>query len=458
MQVVEWRSVMPVSAGDVYSWHTRPGAAERLTPPWWRVCVVERSGGPESGGRLGLVCRSGFAKGRWMLEYMGHEPGRQIGVRLLEGPLAAWEHTSRFASAAGDPAASMLVDHVEYELPGGRRVEPLSRRRGRRELERVFRFRHARLAADLARHARWSGEPRLRVAISGAGGLVGSHLVAYLAIAGHEVVRLVRRPASAPGEVSWDPAAGRLDPADLVGVDAVVNLAGASIGALWTGARRRAILESRIQSTGTLVEAMARMETPPKVFISASAVGAYGSRGDAVITEDAEFGAGYLADVCRTWEAAAAPAAELGVRVVTPRFGIVLSGAGGVLPTLLSMFRAGAGARLGSGDQWWSWVSLDDLLGALEWLLHDEVVTGAVNVTSPGPVPNGDFTRVLGRVLRRPALLTAPAPAVELALGGVAAEMLMASQRVLPVALRSRGFQFGFPHLESALRFELGRA
>ncbi len=198
------------------------------------------------------------------------------------------------------------------------------------------------------------------------------------------------------------------------------------------------------------------MATPPSVFVSASAVGAYGSRGDEDISEESSLGTGFLADVCRAWEAATAPAGA-GVRVVTPRFGLVMTAAGGALATMLPAFRTGLGVRFGDGRQWWSWVALDDLLAALEWILYDDGLTGAVNITAPQPVRNADFTRTLGRVLRRPAVLTAPRAAVLLGLRGMGEEMFLASQHAVPARLSERGFGFQLPELEAALRFELGR-
>lgn len=455
MPVFEWRSLMPVPADELFAYHARPGAFERLAPPWQRLRVLEQGGGMKDGGRLVFTAYVGPIGKRWVAEMGGYVEGRQFVDRQVEGPFASWEHTHRFVPV--DAASSELLDHVEYSLPAGLITDSVGAGPARRQLERLFRFRHARTRADLERHGVWSARPRLRVAISGASGLIGSSLAVYLTTAGHEVVKLVRRPAAGPDEVSWDPAAGRLDPDDLAGVDAVVNLAGVSIASLWTASRREAILSSRVQATGTLVGALAKMDPPPRVLVSASAVGAYGSRGDEDLTELAELGDGYLAGVCRAWEAAAAPAAGAGVRVVTPRFGIVMSSAGGALAKMLPAFKAGLGARLGDGEQWWSWVDLDDLLAAVEWALHDDELSGAANVTSPEPVTNRQFTKTLGRVLHRPAALAVPRFAVAKGLGGMGEEMFLASQRALPMRLEERGFHFGFPGLEGALRFELGR-
>lgn len=455
MPVFEFRSVMPVPVHELFAYHARPGAFERLAPPWQKLRVLEQSGGMNDGGRVVFDVYAGPLKRRWVAEMSGYEQDRQFCDRQVAGPFAAWQHTHRFLPR--DTSSSELIDHVEYSLPLGGLTDWLGAGPAETQLARLFRFRHARTRMDLERHARWADRPRLRVAITGASGLIGSNLAVYLTAAGHEVVKLVRRDAAAPDEVSWDPAAGRLDPAGLAGVDAVVNLAGVSIAGVWTSARRAGILQSRLQATRTLVTGLRRMETPPRVLVSASAVGAYGSAGGVALTEESELGEGFLAGVCRAWEAAAAEAASAGVRVVTPRYGIVVSAAGGALARMLPAFKLGLGTRLGDGTQWWSWVDLDDLLAALEWMLHDEELTGPVNVTSPDPVTNLEFTKTLGRVLRRPAALAAPRAAVSRGLGGMGREMFLASQRAVPMRLNQRAFRFEFPALEAALRYELGR-
>ncbi|HZL64525.1 MAG TPA: TIGR01777 family oxidoreductase [Thermoleophilia bacterium] len=457
MQVFERRSLMPATAEEVYDWHLLPGSFARMTPPWSRIRVLERSGaGFDDGARLVFEVKLGPVWRRWVAEHHGNVPGRQFADRQVSGPFRSWDHTHRFVPA--EQLGSELIDHIEFELPAGALGDAAGGRQARKTLERMFRFRHARLAADLERHGFWSAKPRLTIAISGAGGLVGSHLADYLATGGHRVIKLVRRPADGPDEVSWDPAAGVLDPAALAGVDAIVNLAGESIAGVWTTSKRQAILASRVQATRTLAAAIAAMDTPPKVFVSASAVGAYGSLGGEAVTEQTALGEGFLADVCRAWEAAAQPAAEKGVRVVNPRFGIVVSAAGGAVASMLPAFKAGAGARLGSGDQYWAWVDLDDLLAAVEWILHDDELSGPVNVTAPEPVTNREFTKTLGRVLRRPAALAAPRVLISTGLRGMGDEMFLASQRAVPAKLRERDFRFGFAELENALRFELGKA
>ena len=299
----------------------------------------------------------------------------------------------------------------------------------------------------------------MRVLISGSSGLIGSALVPALRAAGHEVSRLVRRePRRGEAEVPWDPAAGELDAGRLVGFDAVIHLCGESIaGGRWTAARKRRILASRVDSTRLLVERLSQLPLAPKVMVSTSAIGYYGDRGDAVLREDSGPGSGFLPEVCTQWEAAAAPAAGLGIRLVLPRLGVVLSAAGGALARMLTPFRLGLGGRIGSGRQFMSWVAIDDLVRAMLHVLATETVEGPVNVVSPQPVANAEFARALGRVLRRPARLPFPAFLARLLFGQMADELLLASTRVVPVRLDESGFAFEHADLEPALRHILHR-
>ena len=454
MPIFEWRSVMPASADEVFAYHARPGAFRRLAPPWQKMRVLEETG-DVTAGRVAFDVWFGPVKRHWVAEMGSAMPGRQFVDRQVDGPFASWEHVHRFVPI--DDERSELLDHIEYSLPAGGLTDFVGEGPAGKTLSRLFRFRHERTRLDLGRHAVWADRPRLTVAIAGASGLIGSHLADYLTTAGHHVIRLVRNAEGGPGEVPWDPSGGALYHGALEGVDAVVNLSGVTLGGIWTSSRKKAILESRVQATRTLAEAIARMDSPPLVFVSVSAVGAYGSHGGEAVTEQTELGQGFLADVCRAWEEAAQPAAAGGVRLVTPRFGIVVSAAGGAVAAMLPAFKAGAGTRLGNGDQYWAWVELDDVLAAIEWALHDEELEGVVNVTAPEPVTNKEFTKTLGRVLRRPAVLAAPSFFLRHGLGGMGDEMLLASQRAMPARLRERGFRFAFPSLEGALRYELGR-
>jgi hypothetical protein len=295
-----------------------------------------------------------------------------------------------------------------------------------------------------------------RVLVSGARGLIGSALLPGLRALGFEPVALTRG-AAGPGEIGWDPPRGRLDSAALEGFEAVVHLAGEPLAARWNPARRALIRESRVAGTRLLAGRLAQLERPPRVLASVSAIGFYGDRGDEPLDEASPPGTGFLPGVCSEWEAAAAPAAERGIRVVHPRLGLVLTPGGGALARMLPMFRLGLGGPLGDGRAWWSWVALDDALAILQLALADEGLAGPVNVVAPGAVRAGDFARSLGRALGRPALLPVPAFALRLLFGEMADEALLASARVAPARLQAAGYAFRFPALEGALRHLLGR-
>lgn len=446
---------MPVPAETLFAWHARPGAFERLAPPWVRMEVVRREGTIADGAVLEMRIHVGPVAVGWRALHRDHVPGRQFVDEQVTGPFRRWVHTHR--CIPDGPDASILEDDVEWALPGGGILERLGAGIARASFERMFAFRHRRTATDLRRQAAWAGAPRQRIVVSGASGLVGAQLVPFLGTAGHDVRRLVRRPPRGADEIGWDPARGTIDPAPLEGADAVIHLAGANVAeGRWTGARRRAIRESRVAGTRLLAAALARLARPPRTLLSASAIGFYGDRGDVRCGEHAAPGSGFLADVCREWEAAAAPAEDAGIRVVYARIGIVLGAQGGALARMLPVFRLGAGGVVGAGTQWMSWIALDDVVGALHALLHHEEVAGPVNLVAPEAATNRDFTAALGRALRRPTVLPVPAAAIRLAFGEMGEALLLGSTRVVPDRLIGMGFGFETPNLDDALRSELG--
>jgi uncharacterized protein (TIGR01777 family) len=290
----------------------------------------------------------------------------------------------------------------------------------------------------------------VEIAITGSTGLIGQALVRALRDEGLSAIRLVRRRAIADDEVRWDPF-GDVDTDALEGVDAVVHLAGAGLGdRRWSESYRRQIRDSRVEGTRTLSRALAGLTRPPKVLVAGSAVGFYGDTGDTAVDESGPQGSGFLAELCHDWEAATRPAQDAGIRVVHPRSGLVLAREGGLLAKMLPVFRLGLGGRLGGGRQWMSWVSIDDQVAALRFLLESELA-GPVDVTAPKPVTNAHFTRELGMAVRRPAPFIVPAAALRLALGGFADEGALVSQRVLPGRLMEAGFRFRHPDLRTAL-------
>ena len=295
----------------------------------------------------------------------------------------------------------------------------------------------------------------MKIAVTGSSGFLGTALVSSLRSDGHEVLRLVRRAPGALDEVKWDPLVGTVDVAALSGVEAVIHLAGAGVGDhRWTQAYKRTILDSRVDGTRTISTAITRLDPVPRVLVSASAVGFYGDRGEEVLTEESPPGRGFLAGVVQSWEAAAAPAAAAGVRVVHPRTGIVLNKDGGALGRMSTLFRLGVGGRLGSGRQYWPWISLTDEIRAVRFLLDTDSLSGPVNLTGPEPVTNAAITSAIGDVVHRPTILPVPAVALKIALGEFAGEVLI-SQRVLPRRLLDAGFTFEHPDVTTALRAEL---
>jgi uncharacterized protein (TIGR01777 family) len=303
------------------------------------------------------------------------------------------------------------------------------------------------------------------VLLSGASGFIGSQLVKSLAADGHQVVRLARRESKsspATASVSWDPEKGQIDYEALAriagGPEVVINLAGEPIAQRWTTQRRRRIRDSRVNGTRVLADAISRLSFKPRVFVSGSAIGYYGAqRNDEILDENSASGSDFLAQTARDWERATESAAKAGVRVVTPRTGVVLGRDGGALKRMLLPFQLGIGGRIGSGRQWMSWIALDDVVRALRFVVEAPNINGPVNLVAPEPVRNVDFAKVLGRVLGRPALVPLPSIALQVMFGSMAQNTILASQRVIPKRLAGTGFEFQHPRLEEALHFELRR-
>lgn len=290
-----------------------------------------------------------------------------------------------------------------------------------------------------------------KVLVSGSSGLIGSVLCSFLTADGYQITRLVRGTSSGENQIAWD-LDRPLSPESVSGFDAVVHLAGESIVGRWTDEKKAAIRHSRVSKTKNLAKALAEAPQRPQVFISASAIGYYGNRGQETLHEDSPVGRGFLADVCREWEFATSPAADAGIRTAQTRFGIVLSKAGGALAKMLTPFRLGIGGNMGDGHQWWSWIDLQDVVGAIEHVIKTGSLRDAVNVVSPNPVTNAEFTKTLSSVLSRPAVFPMPVFVARLALGQMADELLLASQRVEPVKLLASGYVFQQPNLRQSLQ------
>ena len=458
------RSRIDAPAADVFAWLNRPGAFERLVPPWESVTTISRTGtAPQPGSRTEFAIGVGPFRQRWVAEHTAYEPGRMFRDEQISGPFARWVHTHTVEPA--EAASCWLNDEIEYALPFGALGAALGAGFVRRKLERGFTFRQQIPAQDVAAHLRWSRAP-LRILLTGASGLVGSALIPYLSAGGHTVVRMVRAGhgrAPSPGlptaSIEWDADAAKFSsPAAIEPFDAVVHLAGENIAAgRWTAAKKARIRDSRVGGTKALAEALARLPKPPRTLVAASAIGYYGDRGDENLIELSPRGDKFLAEVCGEWEASAAPARAAGIRVVHLRIGVVLSPLGGALAKMLPPFRMGAGGRIGDGRQWMSWIALDDLLDIVLHAIADESLSGPVNAVAPHPVTNEEWTQLLGKVLRRPAVLPMPAFAARAAFGEMADELLLSSTRVIPERLMAARHLFRFLEAETALRHLLGR-
>lgn len=447
------RVSLPVPVDEAFAWHERPGALERLSPPWERTRILEREGTIRDGDRV--VMSTSSAPGM-RIEVVHHDyvPGRSFSDEMVRGPFAQFAHRHDFVADGDDH--SILEDNLSYELPLGALGRVVGGGFVGRQLEKMFAYRHDTLRRDLIRHAQFRERPRLRIAITGASGVVGTPLCAFLSTGGHEVIRLVRRTAGA-GEIAWDPSRGQLDPTALEGVDAVIHLAGENVGVRWTAKRKRRIVESRVQGTDLIARAIATLATPPRVLISASAIGIYGTETTATVDETSPLGADFLADVCTQWEAAAEPARAAGIRVVNARIGVVLTPTGGALAELLPVFRKGIGGPIGNGRQVTSWVSLDDAIAGIHQALFDERLAGPVNVVAPNPVTNDELAATLGRVLHRPAVVRVPAFAIRALFGEMGKLVALGGVRVAPSRLLASDFVFSDPDLEPALRRVLGQ-
>ncbi|MCG8471470.1 MAG: TIGR01777 family oxidoreductase [Desulfobacterales bacterium] len=442
--------VLPCRAEEAFSWHEMPGVLERLTPPWVQYGNLKRQGGLEVGATTAMTLKMGPLDLGWKSEHTRYEPGRCFADRMVKGPFASFEHTHTFKAMEG---GCCLTDEIRYSLP----MEPVSGFLAgywvKRDLERMFRYRHAITARDLGRFVGRFGRKKPMVAISGASGVIGSALVPFLKSQGYGVKVLVRRRAENDAEIYWNPAKGELDTQGLSGCDVVIHLAGENIGdGRWTPEKRAEIIASREKGTSLLARESSRLKSGPKLFLSASAVGYYGDCGEEPVSEQRGPGDAFISNVCHRWEKTAQENwnREDG-RLVILRIGVVLTPAGGALARLLPVFRAGLGGVIGSGNQRMSWISIEDVLGVMAHIMDTPGLKGPVNVTAPHPESNRGFTQTLARTLGRFSFTHVPSSVVVGAFGDMGREILLEGVNALPRALLSSGYTFVHPTLESAL-------
>ncbi|MDB4339034.1 TIGR01777 family oxidoreductase [Rubripirellula sp.] len=455
-------TALPVSASDAFAYHERPGALERLVPPWESVLIESSDQSLLPGSRVVLKAGVLGVPIRWVAEHTQYEPPRSFSDTQLSGPFAVWNHHHSFENLPdlSSHPCCRLTDQVEYKLPLGFLGDLLGGRKAEKTIQQMFTYRHRVTRNDLELKTNYSSSA-MTVAISGSSGLVGGTLASMLQLLGHDVRRIVRNQAKNEGEIAaWSDANAN---ESFSGVDAVVHLAGKSIAdGRWNQSTKHEIRSSRVDKTRQLCERLAKQTVPPKVLICASATGIYGDRGDEMLDEDSasgkrsDSGSEFLTDVGYEWEDACKPATDAGIRVVHARFGIVLSPKGGALQKMLTPAKLMGGA-LGSGKQWWSWIALDDAVGAIYHCIQTPNIAGPVNLVSPHPIRNIDFAKQLGQVIGRPALFPAPSFVLRLALGEMADALLLSSTRVKPNRLIKSGYSFRFTQIEEAIRYSLGR-
>ncbi|MCP3953744.1 MAG: TIGR01777 family protein [Desulfobacterales bacterium] len=453
------KSTFNAPVEEVFIWHARQGALERMSPPWDPLEIISKPDNIEKGARVVMQLRAAPlpVKITWAAEHTHYRPHSLFRDIQTRGPFAKWIHTHRFEPL--DDTTCTLEDSIEYALPAPPFGQLFAGRQVAGKLDQIFQYRHTTLAADLALHQARTETKPLTILVSGASGVVGSALVPFLTTGGHRVLKLVRRPPR-PGadEIFWDPVRDVIDRDNLPPVDAVIHLAGENIGqGKWTAAKKKRIIESRNRSTALLANAVGASATPPAVFISASAIGYYGNRPDDLMTEACLPGDDFISDVCTQWEESAIPATGYGIRTVFLRIGVALSPLGGALERLLPAFKLGLGGRIGHGRQILSWIGIDDVVGAIYHAINCPDIEGPVNVVAPNPVTNIEFTRTLGRVLNRPTPFFIPEKMIRLVFGQMGEEILLSSTRATPGFLEKTGYRFRHPDIENALRHLLGK-
>lgn len=448
-----YRSRYSVPVETLFGWHEKPAALERLNIPWAPYEVVQSSRSILNGSTVELrLPVLGPIRTTMKVMHEGYEKGVQFQDREIKGPFRSWLHTHRFSSES--PTSSILEDTISYSLPAIVPDFGLATRHVEAELNRTFWYRHQILSRELEVDP--LPQRSLSIAITGSSGLIGQSLIPSLSTRGHRVIRILRQPQPITHAL-WNPATGELQTEPLEGIDALVHLAGENIAkGLWTTQRKELIRSSRVDGTKRLVDALGKMKNPPKTLVMASAIGLYGAQRKEPVDETTDRGDGFLADIVEAWEAAARPALDAGMRVVFLRFGVVLSARGGVLSLMMPAFKSGVGGPLGSGQQWMNWLSIEDVIRLIHTALSDPSYEGAYNAVAPAPVTNEQFTKEMGKLLKRPTIFRVPAPLLRTALGQMAEELMLANTNVIPRRLQERGFRFTDPTLETCLRLQLG--
>lgn len=461
LRVFSKRVLVDATPEVVFDWHTMPGALERLTPPWQPFQMVDRGEGLVEDSRVVVRTKHLMVPFTMEILHRSVRPPEGFDDIQTSGPFRRLEHRHRFDSA--DDGKTKLSDEIEFEIPGFGLGDFFLAQRINREFGDLFEYRHRICADDIVAFGdcRHSGAAHLNILVTGASGVVGSALVPLLTSQGHQVLRAVRRQPVKGGlgkEVRWRPEAAPEDVSNLEksafeGLDAVIHLAAENIAVgRWTPESKQRFFDSRVGVTERLCQLLASLDAPPRTFLCASATGIYDADSDEDLDENGPQDDGYLGEMCRKWEEACEVLVEGETRVVSLRIGVILTPAGGALKKLLPAYRFGLGGRLGSGKQGFSWISIEDAIQAILWLLNRDELSGAINLTAPAPVSNQEFSDTLGKVLHRPTLLPVPGKALRMVFGEMAEDLLLKGSRIIPGRLIENDFPFRNPTLEEALQ------
>jgi len=442
-------------AHTAFAWHEREGALQRLTPPWEKIELLEKNDGIDVGATCTINVGTGFFSIPWQAEHVEYYKDKHFKDRQNSGPFALWEHSHDFSENNG---VTTITDTVDYRLPLHPVSSPIIGKFIKKKLDKMFSYRRNVSKNDIEIINKYNPSKKT-IVISGSSGVVGSALIPYLQTQGHSIIRMVRNEKQlCIGDVCWNPNADIIED-KFEHADVVIHLAGEPIGdENWTNEKKLSIVDSRVRSTSLLAKCLAQMENPPKLLICASAIGYYGDRGEEVIDEESSTGKDFISHVCYQWEKAAKPAEDRGIRVVYLRIGVALTPSGGALKKMMLPFSLGLGSVIGSGKQYLSWVSLDDVLYAITHIIETPSIKGAVNLTSPNPVRWGEFADIFAKILHRPRFLRVPEWLIRLVYGQMGREVLLSGANVKPKKLLESGFMFRYSSLEDALRHLTGSA
>lgn len=438
-----------------FHWHEQEGALMRLTPPWEKIELMDKDEGIEVGARCNINVGTGFFSIPWQAEHIEYYKDKHFKDRQNSGPFSLWEHSHDFEESDG---ITTITDSVEYRLPLHALTEPFAGWFVRNKLNKMFAYRQNVSKNDIEILNEYMPEPKT-IVVSGASGVVGTELIPYLQTQGHKIIRLIRNEKElCIGDVCWNPNADIIED-KFEGADVVIHLAGEPIGnENWSNEKKLSIVDSRTRSTSLLAKTIANMDKPPKLLICASAIGFYGDRGDEELNEDSETGKDFISHVCFHWERATKAAEDRGIRVVHLRIGVALTPAGGALERMVTPFNIGLGMILGSGQQYLSWVAIDDVLYAMTHIMETESLSGPVNLTSPNQVRMKEFSNKLAEIMRRPRFFRVPEWLIKTVYGQMGKEVILSGAKVNPKKLLESGFRFRYPLLDDALMHLLGRA